>query len=62
MLLKIDDPKVAHEYWQAGLLVGCSGNSWNDYWKWYSDDTYCNTPESVSFMVHMYDAYICVED
>jgi hypothetical protein len=62
MLLKIDDPKVAHEYWQAGLLVDARGRLWNDYWKWYSGDSLCNTPESKTFKNYTYAAFICVED
>lgn len=33
MLLKIDDPVVAHEYLKAGLLVNRSGVNWHPDYK-----------------------------
>ncbi len=63
MLLKIDDPKVAHEYWQAGLLVNPEGEPWKEYsgaFARLADDV--ASPSGETFLAHMHRAFISIED
>lgn len=59
MLLKIDDPVVAHEYWKAGLLVNKDGYPWDLYTN-YPEQAY--PPQSKSFATELSVAYINIEE
>ena len=61
MLLKIDDPVVAHEYWKAGLLCMENGKLWAE-WERYRLVAAYDTPYRERFLASMCDAFINIEE
>lgn len=61
MLLKIDDPVVAHEYWKAGLLFTTTHQPWAEY-KWYVRNADYNNPLGTHFLASMCSAFINIEE